>query len=121
VGLTEVVVMIFLRVAFIVRYRGCSVWVLTAFWGTFFQLVVSLFNWIDKVMEDIGKKVGKMLDEEAGRDHTKEALEEPTLDGLKKKYLWWLSTHQEEGPVTSSEKAGMDDTVSLFVGRNTRV
>jgi hypothetical protein len=62
-----------------------------------------------------------MLDEEAGRDRTKEAMEELTLDGLKRKYPWWLSTHQEEGPVASSEKAGMDDTVSLFEGRNTWV
>jgi hypothetical protein len=49
-------------------------------------------------MEDVGQKVGKMLDEEAGWDSMKEAMEEPTLDRLKKKYLWWLSTHQEEGP-----------------------
>jgi hypothetical protein len=35
------VVTIFLRVAIIIRYRGCEVWVLTAFWGTLFQLAVS--------------------------------------------------------------------------------
>jgi hypothetical protein len=62
-------VTIFLRVAIIVRYRGCGVWVLTSFWGTLFQLAVSSFNWIDKVMEDVGRKEGRMLDEEAGRDH----------------------------------------------------
>ncbi len=45
-------------------------------------------------MEDMGQKVGKMLDEEAGWDRMKDAMEEPTLDGLKKKYPWWLSTHQ---------------------------
>jgi hypothetical protein len=76
-GGLKLVVTIFLRVAIIVRYRGCGVWVLTAFWGTLCQLVVSPFNLIDKVMEDVGKKVGKMLDEEAGRDDEKEALDEP--------------------------------------------
>jgi hypothetical protein len=65
-GGLRLVVTIFLRVAIIVRYRGCGVWVLTWFWGTLFQLTVSSFNWIDKVMEDVGRKVGRMLDEEAG-------------------------------------------------------
>jgi hypothetical protein len=48
-------------------------------------------------------------------------MEEPTLDGLKKMYPWWLSTRQVEGPVTSSENVRMYDTVSLFEGRNTQV
>jgi hypothetical protein len=48
-------------------------------------------------------------------------MEDPTLDRLKRKYWWWLSTHQEEGPMASSEKAGIDDSVSLFEGRNTWV
>jgi hypothetical protein len=76
---------IFLRIA-ILRYRGCGVWVLNAFWGTLFQLAVSPFNWIDKVMEDIARKVGRMLDEEAGREPEKEEVDEPNLEGLKKKY-----------------------------------
>ncbi len=37
----RLIVTIFLRVAIIVKYRGCGVWVLTAFWGTLFQLAVS--------------------------------------------------------------------------------
>ncbi len=110
-----------MRVPIIVRYRGCRVLVLTAFWGTLIHLVVSPFNWIDKVIEDVGKKVGNMLDKEAGWDRTKKAAEEPILDGLQKKYPWWLSAHQVEGPATSSEKAGMDDAVLMFEDRNTRV
>ncbi len=35
-GGLRLVVTIFLRVAIIVRYNGCGVWVLTAFWGTVF-------------------------------------------------------------------------------------
>jgi hypothetical protein len=56
-GGLRLVVKIFRRVAIIVRYRGCRVWLLTAFWGTLFQLAVAPFNLIDKVMEDVGRKV----------------------------------------------------------------
>jgi hypothetical protein len=35
-GSLLLVVTIFLRVAIIVRYRECGVWVLTVFWGTLF-------------------------------------------------------------------------------------
>jgi hypothetical protein len=42
-------------------------WVLETFWGTLFQLAVSLFNWINQVMEEVGEKVGRMLNEEASR------------------------------------------------------
>jgi hypothetical protein len=57
-GGLRLIVTIFLRVAIIVRYQGCRVWVLTAFWGTLFQLAVSPFNWIDGVMQDMGRQVG---------------------------------------------------------------
>ncbi len=68
---------------------------LTAFWGTLFQLAVSPFNWIDKVMEDVGWKVGRMLDEEAGRDTEKEEVDEPNFffEGLRMKYPWFLQGH----------------------------
>jgi hypothetical protein len=56
-------VTVFLRVAIIIRYRGCGVWVWIAFWGTLFQLAVSPFNWIDTVMQNVGRKVGLMLGE----------------------------------------------------------
>jgi hypothetical protein len=63
-GRLRLVVTIFLRVAIIVRYRGCGVWVLTAFWGMLFQLAVSPFNWIDGMMEDVAQRVGVMLERE---------------------------------------------------------
>ncbi len=37
-GGIQLVVTIFPRVIIIVRYRGCGVWVLKAFWGSLFQL-----------------------------------------------------------------------------------
>jgi hypothetical protein len=41
-------------------------------------------------MEDVGRKVGRMLDKKAGKDQEKEMVDEPNLEGLKKRYLWWL-------------------------------
>jgi hypothetical protein len=83
----------FLKVAIILRYRGCGVWVLAAFWGTLFQLAVSPLNWIDQVMEEVGEKVGKMLSEEASIDkNMKETGEETTIEGLTKKYPGWKPT-----------------------------
>jgi hypothetical protein len=64
-GGLRLIITVFLRVAIIVRYQGCRVWVLIVFWGTLFQLAVSPFNWIDRVMEDVGRRVGVMLDSEA--------------------------------------------------------
>jgi hypothetical protein len=47
------IMMVCLQVATIIKYQGCGVWVFEAFCGTFFQLVVSPFNLIIKVMEDV--------------------------------------------------------------------
>jgi hypothetical protein len=76
VGGLQLIVTVFLRVAIIVRYRGCGVWVLTAFWGTLFQLAVSPFNWIDGMMEDVARRVGRMLDNEATRESNSKETEE---------------------------------------------
>ncbi len=57
-GRLRLVVTMFLRVAIIMRYRACGVWVLIAFWGTLFQLAVSPFNWINGLMEDVAAEWG---------------------------------------------------------------
>jgi hypothetical protein len=54
-----------------IEIQGCGVWILAAFWGTLFQLAVSRFYWIDKVMEEMGEKVGRMLNKEASMQRTK--------------------------------------------------
>jgi hypothetical protein len=89
-GGLRLVVTIFLRVAIIIRYRGCKVWVLTVFWGTLFQLAVPPFNWIDGVMEDVACRVGVMPDNEATWAPAGEEAEEQNLEDLRKKYPWWL-------------------------------
>jgi hypothetical protein len=63
-GGLRLIITVFLRVIIIVRYKGCGIWVLTAFWGTLFQLAVSPFIWIDTAMEDVGMKVGQLMDTE---------------------------------------------------------
>jgi hypothetical protein len=67
-GGLRLIITIFLRVIVIARYKGCGIWVLTAFWGTLFQLAVSPFNWIDAAMEDVGVRVGQMMETEAARE-----------------------------------------------------
>ncbi len=53
---------ILIRVIVIVRYRGCGLWVLTAVWGTLFQLAVSPFTWVDAAMGEVGERVGQMME-----------------------------------------------------------
>jgi hypothetical protein len=89
-GRLQLIVTIFLRVAIIVRYRGCGVWVLTAFWGTLFQLAVSPFKRIDGVMKDVACRVGRMLDNEAAREPDGKETDEQNLEDLKRRYPWWL-------------------------------
>jgi hypothetical protein len=61
------IITVLLRVIIIVRCKGCSIWVLTAFWGTLFQLAISPFSWVDAAMENVGVKVGQMMETEAAR------------------------------------------------------
>jgi hypothetical protein len=60
-------VTVFLRVIIIVRCKGCGIWVLTAFWGTLFQLAISPFSCVDAVMESVGVRVGQLMETEAAR------------------------------------------------------
>ncbi len=38
------------------------------FWGTLFQLAISPFSWVDAAMEDVGTRVGQMMETEAARE-----------------------------------------------------
>jgi hypothetical protein len=97
-GALRLVVTIFLRVALIIQYRGCGVWVLTAFWGTLFQLAMSPFNWIDGVMQDVGRKVGMMLESEAIRGPGAEEADKQNVENLRKKYPWAAGGRGDGGP-----------------------
>ncbi len=54
----------------VVRCKGCGIWVLTALWGTLFQLAISPFSWEDAAMESVGVRVGQ-IDGDRGRPGTR--------------------------------------------------
>jgi hypothetical protein len=66
-GVFRLLVTVLIRAIIIVRCKGCGVWVLTAFWGTLFQLAVTPFTWMEEAMEGVGERVGQMMESEAGR------------------------------------------------------
>jgi hypothetical protein len=75
----------------IVRCKGCGLWVLTALWGTLFQLAISPFSWMDAAMEGVGEHVGEMMETEATREPEEERPKRRSLsmEDLRRKYSWW--------------------------------
>jgi hypothetical protein len=108
-GGLRLIITIFMRIVIIVRYKGCGIWVLTAFWGNLFQLAVSPFNWIDASMEDVGMKVGRMMETEATRKPEKKETEKRSLEDLRRKYSWWPSSHRREGASSPLQSLGAED------------
>jgi hypothetical protein len=92
-GAFRLMITILIRVIVIVRYRGCGLWVLTAVWGTLFQLAVSPFSWVDAAMGEVGERVGQMMETEADREPEKEKPKRKALsmEDLRRKYSWWPS------------------------------
>ncbi len=105
------------------RKGGCGVWVLTAFWGTLFQLAVSPFNWIDTVMQDVGRKVGLLLESEAIREPEVEEMDEQNMESLRKKYPWWLGSQGRGEPTAPARGSGAEaeNIVNLTQGKLTKV
>ncbi len=75
------------------------------------------------MMEEVGGKVGRMLNEEVSRSRTVEGQddqeEETTIEGLSQKYPWWspvVMTGMSTCPAGKTE-----ETASLFEGKNTMV
>jgi hypothetical protein len=50
-GAFRLMITILIRIIVIVSYKGCGLWVMTALWGTLFQLAISPFSWVDAAME----------------------------------------------------------------------
>jgi hypothetical protein len=124
-GGLRLIITIFLRVVIIVRYKGCGIWVLTAFWGTLFQLAVSPFNWTDAAMEDGGVRVGQMMETEAAREPEEKEPEKQSLsiEDLRRKYSWWPSSHGKEGSTVPLQSSGAEaeDSANLRQGKATKV
>jgi hypothetical protein len=118
-------VTVLLREVIIVRCKGCGIWVLTALWGTLFQLAISPFSWVDTAMEGVGVRVGQMMETEATREPEEEGTRKKSmsLEDLRKRYSWWPSGSGKEGspgPLIDVE-AGEGESATLKVGKSTRL
>ncbi len=93
---------------------------LTAFWVTLSQLAISPFSWVDAAMENVGVRVGQMMEtEEARESEEKETGKKSmSLEDLKKKYSWWPSGHGKEGSTAGAEA---EDGAMLRPGKTTKV
>ncbi len=98
-GAFRLMVTVLIRVIVIVRCKGCGIWVLTALWGTLFQLAISPFSWMDAAMEGVGERVGQMMESEADREPEEDRPRRRALsmEDLRKKYSWWPSNSAKEG------------------------
>jgi hypothetical protein len=80
--------------------------VLTALWGTLFQLAISPFSWMDAAMEGVGERVGQMMETEADRELEEEKSKRRaiSMEDLKRKHSWWPSGNSKEGqPATLTD------------------
>jgi hypothetical protein len=87
-GGLRLMVTVLVRVIVIVRCKGCGIWVLTALWGTLFQLAIWPFSWMDVAMEGVGVRVGQMMETEAAREPEEERPKRKSLsmEDLRRKY-----------------------------------
>ncbi len=88
-------------------------WVLTALWGTLFQLAISPFSWMDAAMEGVGERVGVMMETEATREPEEERPRRKSLsmEDLRRKYSWWPNGGREGQPAPLIDvEAGGEDT-----------
>ncbi len=124
-GGLRLMVIVLLRVIIIVRCKGCGIWVLTALWGTLFQLAISPFSWLDAAMESIGVRVGQMMETEAAREPEdgETGKNSMSLEDLRRRYSWWPRGSGKEGspgPLLDVE-AGEGESAALKVGKSTRL
>ncbi len=96
-GAFRLMVTVLIQIIVIVRYKGCGLWVMTALWGTLFQLAISPFSWVDAAMEGVGERVGQMMENEADREPEKEKPKRKaiSMEDLRRKYSWWPSSGEQ--------------------------
>jgi hypothetical protein len=124
-GRLGLVVTVLVRVIVIVRCKGCGLWVLTALWGTLFQLAISPFSWMDAAMEGVGERFGVMMETEATREPEEERPRRKSLsmEDLRRKYSWWPNGGGREGqpaPLINVE-AGEEDSAALRGVKSTKL
>ncbi len=112
-------------VVVIVRYKGCGIWVLTALWGTLFQLAISPFSWMDAAMEGVGERVGQMMETKADRepDEEKPKRRALSMEDLRRRYSWWPSGSSSEGQPAAliDVEAGVGEGMAMRSIRSTKL
>jgi hypothetical protein len=109
-GAFRLMVTILIRIIVIVRYKGCGLWVVTALWGTLFQLAISPFSWVDAAMEGVGERVSQMMENEADREPEKEKLKRRaiSMEDLRRKYSWWPSSSGGGEPIALIDMGALE-------------
>ena len=109
-GAFRLMVTILIRVIVIVRYKGCGLWVMTAMWGTLFQLAISPFSWVDTAMEGVGERVSQMMENEADREPEEEKPRRKALsmEDLRRKYSWWPNGSNGREPAALIDMEAVD-------------
>ncbi len=76
-------------------------WVLTAMWGTLFQLAISPFSWMDAAMAGVGERVSQMMEDEADREPEERGPKRKaiSMEDLRRKYSWWPKSSGDKEPV----------------------
>jgi hypothetical protein len=119
-GGLRLIVTILVRIIVIVRCKGCGLWVLTALWGTLFQLAISPFSWVDAAMEGVGVCVGQMMETEA----TREPEEEPE-HGRPQEEVFVVAKWGRQGrtacPPLIDVEAGEEDSATLRGVKSTKL
>jgi hypothetical protein len=124
-GGLRLIVTILVTIIVIVKCKGCGLWVLTALWGTLFQLVISPFSWMDAAFEGVGVRVGQMMETEAAREPEEEKPKRRRLsmEDLRRKYSWWPNRGGKgEQPVPLIDvEAGEGDGAALRGIKSTKL
>jgi hypothetical protein len=116
-GGLRLIVTILVRIIVIVRCKGCGLWVLTALWGTLFQLAISPFSWMDAAMEGVGVRVRQMMETETAREPEEEKPKRRSLsmEDLRKKYSWWPNgggKEEQPAPLIYENRGGREGYTS---------
>ncbi len=99
-GALRLMVTVLVWVIVIVRCKGCGIWVLTALWGTLFQLAISPFSWMDVAMEGVGARVRQMMETEAAREPEEEKPRRKSLSMEDLRIILLVAKRRSQGGTT---------------------
>jgi hypothetical protein len=116
-------VTVLIRAIIIIRCKGCGIWVMTALWGTLFQLAITPFTWMNAAMEGVGERVGQMMETEAEREPEEEKPRRRALsmEDLRRKYPWWPSSGSKETIALIDMEAASGEGTALRSIKSTKL